>query len=112
MPKFQRALADLPSEAEFARMAKDAMKLTDEGVKAPPKPKAERKPLVVPPALKAALAKNKNAAATFDAFGYSHRKEYVEWIAEAKRDETREARVEQAVEWMAEGKQRHWKYQR
>src|SRR5688572_20710983 len=106
-----RSLADLPKEGEFAKMAIEAMKLTDEGVKAPPKPKAKRKPLVVPPALKTALAKSKKAAATFDAFSYSHRMEYVEWIAEAKRDETRDARVTQAIEWMAAGKQRHWKYQ-
>lgn len=106
-----RSLADLPSEAEFAEMAAQAMKLTDENVKAPPKPKAERTPLVVPPALKAALAKNKKAAATFEEFGYSHRREYIDWIAEAKRDETRDARVKQAVEWLAAGKQRHWKYQ-
>ena len=105
-----RSLADLPGEGEFAKMAVEAMKLTDEGIKAPPRPKTERKPLVVPPALKAALARNKKAAATFEAFSYSHRHEYVEWIAEAKREETRDARVKQAVEWLAEGKQRHWKY--
>lgn len=105
-----RSLADLPSEAEFARMAREAMKLTDEGVKVPPKPKKERAPLRVPADLKAALAKNKKAAATFEAFSYSHRKEYVDWVTEAKREETRKARVAQSVEWMAEGKSRHWKY--
>lgn len=105
-----RSLADLPAESEFAKMAKEAMKLTDENVKAPPKPGKEREPLVIPPALKAALAKSKKAAATFEKFSYSHRREYIDWIAEAKRDETRDARVKQAIEWMAEGKQRHWKY--
>jgi uncharacterized protein YdeI (YjbR/CyaY-like superfamily) len=107
-----RSVADLPAEGEFARMAREAMKLTDENVKAPPRPKAAKKPLVVPAALKAALAKNKKAAATFDAFSYSHRREYVEWVAEAKRDETRDARVKQAVAWLAAGKPRHWKYVR
>ena len=105
-----RSLADLPKEGEFSRMARAAMKLTDENVKAPPKPKAARKPIVVPATLKAALATNKKAATAFDAFSYSHRREYVEWITEAKRDATREARIKQAVEWMAEGKSRHWKY--
>ena len=105
-----RSLADLPHEGEFARKARQAMKLTDEGVKAPPRPKKARAPLVVPPELKAALAKNKKAKATFDAFTYSHQKEYVEWIAEAKREETRVARLKQAIAWMAEGKSRHWKY--
>ena len=105
-----RSVADLPPESDFAKMAREAMKLTDEGVKAPPKPKKEREPVVVPADLKAALAKNRKAQATFDDFTYSHRKEYVEWITEAKREETRLARVKQAVEWMAEGKARHWKY--
>jgi uncharacterized protein YdeI (YjbR/CyaY-like superfamily) len=107
-----RSLADLPEEAEFAQMAREAMALTDAGVKPPAKPKAERKPLVVPPALAVALAKNRKAAATFEGFSYSCRREYIDWIAEAKRDDTRDARVKQAVAWMAEGKQRHWKYQR
>jgi uncharacterized protein YdeI (YjbR/CyaY-like superfamily) len=105
-----RSLADLPKEGEFARMAREAMKLTDEGVKAPPKPKKERVPLTTPTDLKAALAKNKKASAAFDEFSYSHKKEYLDWITEAKRDETRAARLKQAVEWMAEGKSRHWKY--
>ena len=105
-----RSLADLPPEKEFAKMARQAMKLTDDNVKAPPKPKKARAPLVVPADLKAALAKNGKAKATFDAFSYSQQKEYVEWITEAKREETRLARLKQAVEWMSEGKSRHWKY--
>jgi uncharacterized protein YdeI (YjbR/CyaY-like superfamily) len=64
-----------------------------------------------PPELDAALKKNKKAAAVFAEFSASCKREYVEWIAEAKRAETREKRVAQAVEWMAEGKQRNWKYQ-
>jgi uncharacterized protein YdeI (YjbR/CyaY-like superfamily) len=104
------SVADLPSEGEFAQLVQRAMKLADEGVKAPPRPKKERAPIVVPPELGAALAKNKRAHAAFQGFSYSHRKEYVEWIAEAKREETRKARIAQAVEWMAEGKSRHWKY--
>jgi uncharacterized protein YdhG (YjbR/CyaY superfamily) len=105
-----RSLADLPPEGNFATMAREAMKLTDENVKPPAKPKKERETLVVPADLKAALAKSKKAAATFDAFSYSHKKEYVQWISEAKREETRAARLKQAVAMMAEGKQRHWKY--
>ena len=107
-----RTLADLPSEAAFAKMARKAKRLTDEGVKAPPKPRKERAPLRVPADLKAALAKNRRAQETFDAFPYSCRKEYVEWITEAKREETRTARVAQSVEWMAQGKRHNWKYER
>ena len=58
----------------------------------------------------AALKKNKQALATFESFSYSHKKEYVQWIVEAKREETRAQRLETAIAWMAEGKPRHWKY--
>ena len=105
------SLADLPKEGEFARMAREAMKLTDEGVKAPPRDMKPRAKLVVPADLKAALASNKKAGETFEAFPYSCKKEYLDWITEAKRDETRTARLAQAVTWMAEGKRRHWKYE-
>ena len=67
--------------------------------------------LETPPALSAALKKNKQAAAKWAAFSPSCKREYVEWIAEAKRAETRDKRVAAAVEWIAEGKQRNWKYQ-
>ncbi|WP_457096052.1 YdeI/OmpD-associated family protein [Lysobacter sp. P5_B9] len=65
----------------------------------------------MPDDLAAALKKNARARATFDAFPPSCRREYVEWITEAKREETRARRLEQAVEWMAEGKRRNWKYE-
>ena len=58
----------------------------------------------------AALKKNKKAFTNFEAFSPSHRREYVEWITEAKREETREKRVAKAVEWIAEGKGRNWRY--
>jgi uncharacterized protein YdeI (YjbR/CyaY-like superfamily) len=70
-----------------------------------------RKPPPVPtPEFAAALRRNKAAAATFKAFPPSHQREYVEWIAGAKREETRDRRIAQAVEWLAEGRQRNWKY--
>ncbi len=65
----------------------------------------------IPPELAAALRKNKVAATTFAGFSPSCQREYTEWISEAKRSETKEKRVAQAIEWMAEGKSRHWKYQ-
>ena len=59
----------------------------------------------------AALKKNKKALATFEAFPYSHKKEYVQWVTEAKTDETRQRRLATSVEWLAEGKSRNWKYE-
>ena len=66
--------------------------------------------LVVPDDLTSALAANKAARAAFDKFPPSHRREYVDWITEAKTEATRARRLETAVEWMAEGKPRNWKY--
>lgn len=75
--------------------------------RAAPKPEAE-----VPPALAAALDAEPVARTKFyDSFSPSHRREYCEWIGEAKRDETRDKRVAQAVEWIRDGRQRNWKYQ-
>jgi len=60
--------------------------------------------------LAAALKKNKKASATFEGFSYSHKKEYVDWITEAKREETKSQRLATTVAWLTEGKPRHWKY--
>jgi uncharacterized protein YdeI (YjbR/CyaY-like superfamily) len=59
----------------------------------------------------AAIKRDKAAARTFAAFSPTHQRDYIEWVVEAKREETRERRIAQAVEWLAEGKTRHWKYQ-
>jgi uncharacterized protein YdeI (YjbR/CyaY-like superfamily) len=66
----------------------------------------------VPPDLAVAMKKNRKAQSAFDAFSPSHRREYIEWITEAKTDATREKRLTQAIEWISEGKSRNWKYER
>jgi uncharacterized protein YdeI (YjbR/CyaY-like superfamily) len=73
--------------------------------------KAPKPPLQTPTEFTAALKKDKKAAAVFAAFSPSCKREYIEWIADAKRAETREKRIATAIEWIAEGKQRNWKYQ-
>ena len=73
--------------------------------------KAPKPPVETPAEFTAALKKNKAAAEVFAAFSPSCKREYMEWIADAKRAETRERRIAQAVEWISEGKQRNWKYQ-
>ena len=104
------SLADLPSDKVLTRYIKEAARLNDEGVKVE-KPKAKPKPeLVVPLYLTAALKKNKKALGTFEHFSQSAKREYVEWLTDAKTDATRDKRLAQAVEWIAEGKQRNWKY--
>lgn len=105
-------LSDLPSRKVLTGYIKEARRLNDEGVKSPAraKSKASRRDLVVPDDLTSALAGNEAARATFDGFSPSRRREYVEWITEAKTQATRSRRLETAVEWMAEGKPRNWKY--
>jgi uncharacterized protein YdeI (YjbR/CyaY-like superfamily) len=102
---------DLPSKKALTACIKAAMKLNEEGVKVE-RPKKEKSELVVPDDLAAALKKNPKAQATFEAFSPSHRREYVDWITEAKGTDTRQRRLATAIEWMAEGKSRHWKYTR
>jgi len=103
---------DLPSKKVLTGYIKSAMKLNDDGVVVTKANRVAVKPTVeVPPELAAAFSKNKKAKTAFDAFPPSHKREYVEWIADAKREETRAKRVAQAVEWIAEGKSRNWKYQ-
>ena len=73
--------------------------------------KAPKPPVELPPEFAAALKKNKAANAAYAAFSPSCKREYIEWIADAKRPETRDRRIAQAMEWIGEGKQRNWKYQ-
>lgn len=110
------SVKDLPSDKVMIAYIKEAMKLNEAfeaGERKGPAKKAGRKDpnSIKPPAdLVAAMKKNKKALAAYEGFAYSHRKEYVEWITEAKREETRKQRIATAIEWMAEGKSRHWKY--
>lgn len=105
---------DLPSRRELTALVRKAMALIDAGpaqpaVRGKPKP---RPVLRVPADLRDALAGNAAARATFDGFSPSARRDYIEWLVEAKREDTRARRLAQAVEWMAEGRTRHWKYQK
>lgn len=105
------SLSDLPSDKTLAALVKRAAKLNDDGVKvARMAPQGPRKPLRIPSDLAAALKKNKQAHAAFKEFPYSHKKEYVEWLTEAKTDTTRQKRLGTAIGWIAEGKARNWKY--
>lgn len=104
------ALKDLPSDKVLVSYIKEAMRLNDEDIKLPAKPKAPKKELETPPELLKAFKKNKTAQKTFENFSASHKREYVEWITEAKTDATREKRINTTIEWLTEGKNMHWKY--
>jgi uncharacterized protein YdeI (YjbR/CyaY-like superfamily) len=106
-----KALNDLPSDKVLHEYIKEAMRLNEQGIKLPSKPKtSEKKELKIPEYFLKALKTNKNALTTFEGFSYTNKKDYVEWIVEAKTEETRNKRMATALEWLAEGKIRNWKY--
>ena len=100
---------DLPDRETLLSLTRKAMSLVDEGVK--PDHKSSKPPLTVPQDLRAAIAAEPAAKATWDAFPPSGKREYVEWVTEAKRDETRAKRLAQTIAQLKEGKRRHWKYE-
>jgi len=106
------SLKDLPSDKTLKKLIVDAARLNDQGVKVNKTVSKEKKELVVPDILMSALATNALAAETFNKFPYSKKKEYVDWITEAKTDATRDKRLGTTIEWLAEGKARNWKYEK
>lgn len=106
------SLDDLPPDKKIIAWIKEAMALNDRGIKLPSKTAKPQKELVIPDYIINAIKKNKKAGQVFDAFAYSHKKEYVSWVTEAKTEETRLRRLATAIEWIAEGKGRNWKYEK
>ena len=105
--------SDLPSKKVLAGYVRKAAALNEQGVKVPRAPRPAATTIVkVPADLTTALKKSKKAQEGFDDLSPSHKREYIEWITEAKSDETRARRLVQAIDWMAEGKSRNWKYER
>ena len=101
---------DMPTDKVILDFIKQAKKINDEGLKVPEKPKTPKKELEFPDYFVKALRKNKSVEKAFNNFSYSHKKEYLEWITEAKTESTRDKRIETAIEWISEGKSRNWKY--
>ena len=106
-------LQDLPRNKLLLGYIRKAVELNEAGIKprtrSGQKP-AEKRELSLPRDLGAALKKHKGAHRNFERFSYTHKKEYVEWLGEAKRKETRQQRLQTAVVWIAQGKSRNWKY--
>jgi len=106
------SLKDLPSDKRFIEYVRKAAALNKQGIKKPAglKPRSARPELTIPEYFCAALSKNKKAAATFEGFSYTNKKQYIDWLTEAKREETRSQRLKMTIAWLAEGKVRNWKY--
>jgi uncharacterized protein YdeI (YjbR/CyaY-like superfamily) len=115
MSQFGRitSLDDLPGSKELTRLVRQAAALNDDGVKiARPKRTAPKPAAKAPPDLQKALKANAAASATFKDLSPSHKREYIEWITEAKTAPTRKKRLMTTIEWLAKGKSRNWKYER
>jgi len=105
------SIEDLPPDAELNALIREAAELS-KGAPAPRKVKHEPKPAPeMHPEFAAALDAAPKSKATLDSFSPSAQRDYLEWIAEAKQDATRNKRIATAIEWLGEGKRRHWKYQ-
>lgn len=106
------SVADLPDAAYFAEMVGNAVRQIVSGAGKPMRASRSLKPdPVIPPELAVALAGNPQAAGHFNDFAQSCRREYCDWIGEAKRQGTRDKRTAEAVRWLEQGKRRNWKYE-
>lgn len=106
------SISDLRPDAELLRMIREAARLNEQGITAARRRKRSTITVRVPADLSRAISKNKKVKVTFESFSPSNKRDYVEWITEAKTPETRAKRLRTALEWMAEGKPRNWKYMR
>lgn len=105
------SLADLPRDAELSNVLRKAAALRGEAEPRPASRPKRKPPLPMPEDLGRALKKNVRARTAFEAFTPSKKRDYIEWLDESKREETRRRRLETAIEWIEQGKARHWKYE-
>ena len=105
------SLDELPPDSVLKYYISQAVKLNIENIKRPvPKPNTHKKSLDIPDYFHHALLKNPEAMDNFTNFSYSNKKDYIEWIVDAKTEKTRNSRIDTAIGWISEGKVRNWKY--
>lgn len=107
-----KALSDLPSDAEFTKLIKEAMQLNEKGIKIQRVKSDKPKEIEMPDSFAKELKKNPGAKKIFESKSPSFRKNYLVWITDAKTDETRQKRITQSLEWIAEGKDRFWQFKK
>ncbi|MCP3729712.1 YdeI/OmpD-associated family protein [Sphingomonas sp. MG17] len=105
------SLSELPGDTAMEAQVRAVVALIDSGAFAKRENQVRKPEVEVPEVLAEALARDPVAAANFDGFAPSQRREYCEWIADAKREATRDKRLAEAIAWIREGKKRHWKYE-
>lgn len=106
------SVKDLPSDKILIAYLREAALLNKNNIKAVKPKTVPKKELPVPKVLSEALKKNRKASNTFEGFPPSQRREYIEWITEAKSEETLNKRLATTIEWLEEGKIRNWKYKK
>jgi uncharacterized protein YdeI (YjbR/CyaY-like superfamily) len=108
-----KTLADLPAEAVLRAFLVEAVCLNREGVKLPrrAKPAADQE-LSIPEDFLMALQAQPQAHQFFQTFSNSHKREYLEWVTEAKTAKTRQDRLVKTMALLAEGKHLNWKYEK
>jgi uncharacterized protein YdeI (YjbR/CyaY-like superfamily) len=105
-------LEDLPPDRIILAFIRQAMKLNKDGVRLPLKPKPNVNRLLTTPDFFVKALRKAKLTATFNSMSYSHRKEYIQWLNEAKKEETRERRMAEAISLISRGKHRNWKYEK
>jgi uncharacterized protein YdeI (YjbR/CyaY-like superfamily) len=106
------SVKDIPADKIMIAYLREAALLNKNKIKVPRPKTAPKKELAMPAPLAAALKKNKKASTFFESFSPSGKRDYMEWIIEAKTEETLKKRLATAIEWISEGKSRNWKYQK
>jgi uncharacterized protein YdeI (YjbR/CyaY-like superfamily) len=107
------SLKELPGDKKLVAYINEAMTLNELGIKLPARTKTtEKKEIATPDYFMKELCKNKKAFKVFENYAYSHRKEYIAWITDAKTEPTRNKRMATAIEWLSEGKSRNWQYKK
>ena len=103
------SLDGIPPDTDIIEFVKVAARLNVEGIKSP---RRTPKPVVLnmPQDFMKEIRAHKKALETYENFSPSNKRDYADWINEAKSDETRMKRMETAIQWMEEGKPRMWKY--
>lgn len=103
------SLKDLPTDRKILSLIKEAMQLNEKGIKVEKVKKPANAP-EIPAYFLEALKTNIKANTFFQASSNSCKREYINWIVDAKTEATRTKRIQQSIEWLAESKQRNWKY--
>jgi len=106
-----KSIDDLPSKEILITAIKEAMKLIEAGIVVK-KSKPNQSEVIIPDDFQQSLNETASALAYFETLTLSKKRDYVNWINEAKTADTRTKRINTSIEWLSEGKDRNWKYKK